>query len=85
MPKIVPLSTLQAGDKGIIVRINGSGITRRRLLDMGVVKRTEIEVIRTAPLGDPIELTLKGYNLTLRKVEADKVYVSLAKKAEEAK
>lgn len=83
--KTVTLSKLKAGDKCIVVRIGGSGLTRRRILDMGVVKGTKIEVIRTAPLGDPIEFVLRDYNLTLRKAEADKVYVSLINQSEEAK
>lgn len=83
--KTVPLSSLKAGDKGIVVRIGGSGLTRRRILDMGVVKGTEIEVIRAAPFGDPVEFFLKNYNLTLRKAEADNIYVSLVNQAEEAK
>jgi Fe2+ transport system protein FeoA len=71
------LSELKPGEKGIITRISGSGAIKRRLLDMGLVKGTEVTMIRKAPLGDPIEFLLKGYNLSLRKVESDSVYVSV--------
>jgi len=69
------LSELEPGERGIITRVEGSGALRKRLLDMGLVKGTEITVIRRAPLGDPVEFLLKGYNLSLRKKEGDKVYV----------
>jgi Fe2+ transport system protein FeoA len=71
------LSELRPGEKGIITRVNGSGAVKKRLLDMGLVKGTEVTMIRKAPLGDPIEFLLKGYNLSLRKVESDNVYVSV--------
>jgi len=76
------LSELKAGEKGIIVRVEGSGVTKKRLLDMGLVKGAEITVIRKAPLGDPIEFLLKGYNLSLRKKESDSVYVITREGAE---
>jgi Fe2+ transport system protein FeoA len=71
------LGELKPGEKGIITRVTGSGAIRRRLLDMGLVKGTEVTMVRKAPLGDPIEFLLKGYNLSLRKVESDNVYVSV--------
>jgi Fe2+ transport system protein FeoA len=71
------LSELKPGEKGIITRVTGSGAIRRRLLDMGLVKGTEVTMVRKAPLGDPIEFLLKGYNLSLRKAESDNVYVSV--------
>ncbi|MHA1770521.1 MAG: FeoA family protein [Candidatus Thorarchaeota archaeon] len=71
------LSDLVPGQKGIITRIVGSGATLRRMLEMGVVKGTKITVVRRAPLGDPIEFLLKGYNLSLRKEEAEMVYVDI--------
>lgn len=69
------LSDLEPGEKGVVTRVAGSGATRRRMLDMGVVKGTEITLVRRAPLGDPVEFLLKGYNLSLRKEEGDNVYV----------
>jgi ferrous iron transport protein A len=71
------LSELDPGEKGVIVRIGGSSSTRRRIMDMGVVSGAEISVVRVAPLGDPVEFEIKDYNLSLRKREADNVYVEL--------
>jgi len=75
------LSELKPGEKGVIARIEGLGVVRKRLLDMGLVKGTEITVIRKAPLGDPVEFLLKGYNLSLRKKESDSVYVLIKEDA----
>jgi len=69
------LSELKPGEKGIITRVSGSSAIRNRLLDMGLVKGTKIIMIRKAPLGDPLEFLVKGYNLSLRKEESDNVYV----------
>jgi len=71
------LSDLKPGEKGVISRVMGERVTRRRLLDMGLTKGTEIVVVRKAPLGDPIEFLLKGYNLSLRKSECENIYVLL--------
>ncbi len=76
------LSELKPGEKGIILRVEGSGATKRRILDMGLVRGTEIKVIRRAPLGDPVEFLLKGYNLSLRKSEGDNVYVRVVEDGE---
>jgi len=76
------LSELKPGEKGIILRVEGSGATKRRILDMGLVRGTEIKVIRRAPLGDPVEFLLKGYNLSLRKSEGDKVYVRVVEEGD---
>jgi len=69
------LSELKRGEKGRIVKIGGGGGLRRRLLDMGLVSGSEVEMERVAPLGDPIEIKVKGYNLSLRKEEADSIQV----------
>ena len=71
----VTLASLKPGDKASIVRIAGAGSIRRRLLDMGATAKTVVEVERVAPLGDPIEVKIKGYHLTLRKEEADRITV----------
>lgn len=71
------LNELKVGDKGKVVRLKGTGAVKRRLLDMGVVKNTTIEVERVAPLGDPVEVVVKGYNLSLRKDEASSVVVKV--------
>ncbi len=72
------LSELKRGDKGKIVRIGGGGTIRRRLLDMGLVSGSDIVMERVAPLGDPIEIKVKGYNLSLRKEEAASIQVEVA-------
>ena len=69
------LNELKVGDKAEIVKLEGAGDVKRRLMDMGVVKGTVVEVERIAPLGDPIEIKIKGYNLSLRKEEASKIIV----------
>ncbi len=71
----VRLSELKPGERGIISKVTGDRALRRRLLDMGLTRGTEITVVRRAPLGDPIEFLLKGYNLSLRKKESENVYV----------
>lgn len=69
------LRDLKPGEKGRICRINGGGAVKRRLMEMGVTKGTEILVRRVAPLGDPIEVNLRGYELSFRKSEADYIYI----------
>ncbi len=69
------LDKMKPGQKGKIVRVRGAGAVSRRLVDMGVVRGTTVEVIKVAPLGDPIEVKLKGYNLSLRKEEATGISV----------
>ena len=69
------LADLNPGDKAVIVTIAGSGGIRRRLLDMGATAGTLVEVERIAPLGDPIEVRIKGYHLSLRKEEAARIRV----------
>jgi len=71
----IPLSELKPGEKGVISKVIGDREIRRRLLDMGLTRGTEIIVVRKAPLGDPVEFLLKGYNLSLRKKESENVYV----------
>jgi len=71
----IPLSELKPGEKGVISKVLGDSEVRRRLLDMGLTRGTEITVVRRAPLGDPVEFLLKGYNLSLRKRESENVYV----------
>ena len=71
------LSDMEAGEKGKATRIEGTGALRRRIMDMGIVRGAEIEMVRDAPLGDPLEFLLKGYNLTLRREEAKNVWLEL--------
>lgn len=69
------LDELEAGQRARIIRVGGGGAIRRRLVDMGAVKGTPVEVVKVAPLGDPIEVKIKGYNLTLRKKEAANIAI----------
>jgi len=65
-------------ERGRITKVGGSGHVHQRILDMGVVPQAEVEVERVAPLGDPIEIKIKGYHLSLRREEAAQVYVEVA-------
>lgn len=67
------LSEFSIGETGAIRLVGGDGKIRRRLFDMGVTPGAEVYLRKRAPLGDPIEITLRGYELTLRKSEADVV------------
>ncbi|MFN8528548.1 MAG: FeoA family protein [Anaerolineae bacterium] len=69
------LDQLTPGAKARVARIGGQGAVRRRLMDMGVVRGVEIELIKAAPLGDPLEFRLLGYHLSLRKSEAQLVEI----------
>ena len=71
------LRDLEAGEKGAVIRVGGSGALRRRIMDMGIVRGAGIEMVRNAPLGDPVEFLLKGYNLTLRREEAENVWLEV--------
>lgn len=64
------LSELKNGERGKVVKVNGEGAIRRRLFDMGITPSALVQMRKKAPLGDPIEITVRGYELTLRKVEA---------------
>ncbi|MBP5216721.1 MAG: ferrous iron transport protein A [Bacilli bacterium] len=72
------LDELKIGETGLIKKVDGEGRLRRRLFDMGVTPGAEVTVRKFAPLGDPIELTIRGYELTLRKAEAHLVNVEVA-------
>lgn len=73
------LDKLKAGKTGIIKSVGGSGALRRSLLDMGLTPNTEIMVRKVAPLGDPIELFLRGYELTLRRADAKVITIQEVK------
>jgi ferrous iron transport protein A len=74
----ITLAQLARGQRATVVRIGGERTLRRRLLDMGLVTGETVKLNAVAPLGDPIEFTLKGYRLSLRKAEACLVVVELA-------
>ncbi len=71
------LSEFAIGESGVIKSVGGDGRIRRRLFDMGVTPGAEVYLRKRAPLGDPIEITLRNYELTLRKTEADNVTVEV--------
>jgi Fe2+ transport system protein FeoA len=71
------LDEMERGEKGKVIEISSCGSLRSRIMDMGVVRGAEIEMVRRAPLGDPLEFLLKGYKLTLRKVEAANVLLEV--------
>ncbi len=71
------LAALHPGQSARITRVNGTGPVSRRMADMGLVPGQEIQLIRLAPLGDPLDLTLMGYRLSLRREEALQVDVEL--------
>jgi len=75
MTEILRLNELEIGEKGKITRIRNRGEINRRIRDMGVVPGTLVEVETRAPLGDPIEIKVKGYHLTLRGNEAAAIEV----------
>ena len=71
------LSEFIIGEQGTIINVKGEGKVRRRLFDMGVTPGAHVLLKKKAPLGDPLEVTIRGYELTLRKNEAELVLVEL--------
>ena len=67
------LKSLKPGESGTIIMLKGKGPIKRRLMDMGIVRGSEVVVEKIAPLGDPIEIKVKGYSLTLRKEDAENI------------
>ena len=72
------LNMLKPGQSGIVVSVAGEGPVRRRLFDMGITPGAKIVLRKVAPLGDPIEITVRGYELSLRKAEAEAVVIKEA-------
>ena len=69
------LKETQIGETVRVVKLHGEGAVKRRIMDMGLTKGTLVHVKKSAPLGDPIELTVRGYELSIRKAEAENVIV----------
>lgn len=69
------LRDLKVGQSGTILKNNTSGALKQRFMDMGITKGVEVKVLKIAPLGDPIEIELRGYNLSIRKSDAQKIEV----------
>ena len=72
------LNELKTGSSGIITAVGGDGPLRCRLLDMGLIPHTRVTLQKVAPMGDPIEIRVRGYELTLREEEAQKIEVKEA-------
>lgn len=69
------LRNVPVGSAAKVVKIHGEGAVKRRIMDMGITKGVEIYVRKVAPLGDPIEITVRGYELSLRKADAESIEV----------
>ena len=69
------LREVPVGNTARVVRIHGEGALKRRIMDMGITRGVEISVRKVAPLGDPIEITVRGYELSLRKADAESIEV----------
>ncbi|MBE6794572.1 MAG: ferrous iron transport protein A [Ruminococcaceae bacterium] len=69
------LKDVKIGHKANVIKVHGEGPVRRRIMDMGITKGVEVYIRKVAPLGDPIELNLRGYALSLRKADAEMIEV----------
>lgn len=81
---IKTLDQFVPGDQGEVVKVGGQGAIRRRLLDMGITPGTRILLIKTAPMGDPFEITLRGFNLSIRKEDARYIELKMDSPEEES-
>lgn len=76
--EVTGMSTLKdvaVGQTAVVKKLHGEGPVKRRIMDMGITKGVELYVRKVAPLGDPVELTVRGYELSLRKADAEKIEV----------
>ena len=69
------LKEVRPGESAAVVRLHGEGAVKRRIMDMGITKGVEVYVRKVAPLGDPVEVTVRGYELSLRKADAETIEV----------
>ena len=69
------LKDIRVGETATVVKLHGEGAVRRRIMDMGITKNVEVFVRKMAPLGDPIEIRVRGYELSLRKADAEMIEV----------
>lgn len=69
------LRNAKVGDTVTVVKLHGEGAVKRRIMDMGITKGVPVSVRKVAPLGDPVEVTVRGYELSLRKADADMIEV----------
>ena len=73
--KVRTLNEVKCGETVSVARLNGAGALKRRIMDMGITKGAQIFVRKMAPLGDPIEITVRGYELSIRKTEAENIEI----------
>lgn len=73
---MLSLRDIACGNKAKVVKLHGEGAIRRRIMDMGITSGVELIVRKVAPLGDPIEITIRGYELSLRKADAEMIEVA---------
>ena len=71
------LKEVKPGETVRVIKLNGDGVVKRRIMDMGITKGVEIYVRKVAPLGDPVEITVRGYELSLRKADAEMIVTEL--------
>lgn len=69
------LKDVKVGENAVVKRLHGEGPVKRRIMDMGITKGVEIYVRKVAPLGDPVEVTVRGYELSLRKADAEMIEI----------
>lgn len=69
------LKDVKVGETAVVVRLHGEGAVKRRIMDMGLTRGTEVHVRKVAPLGDPMELTVRGYELSVRKADAEMIEI----------
>ncbi|MDR1619923.1 MAG: ferrous iron transport protein A [Clostridiales bacterium] len=69
------LRQMKVGESATVTRLRGEGAVKRRIMDMGIIKGTEVYVRKVAPLGDPMELNVRGYELSVRKADCDMIEV----------
>ncbi len=69
------LKDVRIGETVRVTKVGGEGALKRRIMDMGITKGVSIKVMKVAPLGDPVEITVRGYELTLRKADCEKIEV----------
>lgn len=69
------LKDVKVGETAVVVRLHGEGAVKRRIMDMGLTRGTEVHVRKVAPLGDPMEMSVRGYELSVRKADAEMIEV----------
>ena len=69
------LRAVKVGDTARVVKLHGEGAVKRRIMDMGITRGVDVQVRKVAPLGDPIEVTVRGYELSIRKADAEMIEI----------